>query len=110
MFQYGDALAIVCADSEAHARAAADKVKFDLELLPEYMSAPEAMAPDAIEIHPGTPNIYYEPHIEKGEDTKPFFDDPENVVVEDSFYTQRQPHLNIEPDVGYGYLNEQDSW
>lgn len=107
VFQYGDALAIVCADSEAHARAAADKVKFDLELLPEYMSAPEAMAPDAIEIHPGTPNIYYEPHIEKGEDTKPFFDDPENVVVEDSFYTQRQPHLNIEPDVGYGYLNEQ---
>ena len=107
VFQYGDALAIVCADSEAHARAAADKVKFDLELLPEYMSAPEAMDPDAIEIHPGTPNIYYEPHIEKGEDTKPFFDDPENVVVEDSFYTQRQPHLNIEPDVGYGYLNEQ---
>ena len=107
VFQYGDALAIVCADSEAHARAAADKVKFDLELLPEYMSAPEAMAPDAIEIHPGTPNIYYEPHIGKGEDTKPFFDDPENVVVEDSFYTQRQPHLNIEPDVGYGYLNEQ---
>ena len=107
VFQYGDALAIVCADSEAHARAAADKVKFDLELLPEYMSAPEAMAPDAIEIHPGPPNIYYEPHIEKGEDTKPFFDDPENVVVEDSFYTQRQPHLNIEPDVGYGYLNEQ---
>ena len=29
------------------------------------------------------------------------------MVVEDSFYTQRQPHLNIEPDVGYGYLNEQ---
>lgn len=42
-------------------RAAAEKVKFDLELLPEYMSAPEAMAPDAIEIHPGTPNVYYEP-------------------------------------------------
>ena len=56
IFQYGDALAIVCADSEAHARAAADKVKFDLELLPEYLNAPDAMAPDAIEIHPGTPN------------------------------------------------------
>ncbi|WP_295640577.1 molybdopterin-dependent aldehyde oxidoreductase [uncultured Mailhella sp.] len=106
VFQYGDALAIVCADTECHARAAAEKVKFDLELLPEYMDAPSAMAPDAIEIHPGTPNIYYEPHIEKGEDTAPFFDDPENVWVEDSFYTQRQPHLNIEPDVGYGYIND----
>ena len=93
-------------DTECHARAAAEKVKFDLELLPEYMDAPSAMAPDAIEIHPGTPNIYYEPHIEKGEETAPFFDDPENVWVEDSFYTQRQPHLNIEPDVGYGYIND----
>lgn len=106
VFQYGDALAIVCADSECNARAAAEKVKFDLELLPEYMSAPEAMAPDAIEIHPGTPNIYYDQNIEKGADTRPFFEDPDNVVVEDSFYTQRQPHLPIEPDVGYAYLNE----
>ncbi len=108
VFQYGDALAIVCADTECHARAAAEKVKFDLELLPEYMDAPSALAPDAIEIHPGTPNSYYEPHIEKGEDTAPYFDghDPDIVCVEDSFYTQRQPHLNIEPDVGYGYYNE----
>lgn len=106
IFQYGDALAIVCADSECNARAAAEKVKFDLELLPEYMDAHSAMDQDAIEIHPGTPNIYYEPHVAKGEDTAPFFADPNNVVVEDSFYTQRQPHLNIEPDVGYGYYND----
>ncbi|MDD4701893.1 MAG: molybdopterin-dependent oxidoreductase, partial [Desulfovibrio sp.] len=107
VFQYGDALALVCADTEANARAAAEKVKFDLERLPEYMSAPEAMAPDAIEIHPGTPNIYYDQFEEKGEDTAPFFNDPNNVVMEGSYYTQRQPHLPIEPDVGYGYINEQ---
>ena len=106
IFQYGDALAIVCADTECHARAAAEKVKFDLELLPEYMDAPSAMAPDAIEIHPGTPNIYYEPKTVKGGEVEPFFNDPNNVVVENSYYTQRQPHLNIEPDVGYGYMNE----
>ena len=70
------------------------------------MNASEAMAPDAIEIHPGTPNVYYEPVEEKGADTKPFFDDPNNVVVEGSYYTQRQPHLPIEPDVGFGYINE----
>lgn len=106
IFQYGDALAIVCADSECNARAAAEKVKFDLELLPEYMSAPEAMAPDAIEIHPGTPNIYYDQIEEKGADTAPFFNDPANVVAEGDYYTQRQPHLPIEPDVGYGYVND----
>jgi aldehyde oxidoreductase len=107
IFQYGDAFAIVCADSECNARAAAEKVKIELELLPEYMDAHAAMAPDAIEIHPGTPNIYYEPHVAKGGDVEPFFADSNNVVAEGSFYTQRQPHLNIEPDVGYGYYNEQ---
>jgi aldehyde oxidoreductase len=71
VFQFGDAIAIVCADTEDHARAAADKVKVDLEVLPAYMSAPAAMAPDAMEIHPGTPNIYYEQGVVKGEETAP---------------------------------------
>ncbi|MDR1857106.1 MAG: molybdopterin-dependent oxidoreductase [Desulfovibrio sp.] len=107
VFQYGDALAIVCADSECHARAAAEKVKFDLEQLPEYMSAPEAKAPGAIEIHPGTPNVYFVQPLIKGAEVDPFFKDPNNVVAEGSYYTQRQPHLPIEPDVGYAYKNEE---
>jgi aldehyde oxidoreductase len=40
VFQYGDAIAIVCADTAAQAKAAAEKVKVDLEELPAYMSAP----------------------------------------------------------------------
>jgi aldehyde oxidoreductase len=105
VFQYGDAIAIVCADTEKNARAAAKKVKVELEVLPAYMSAPEAMEPDAIEIHPGTPNIYYIQKIAKGEDTKPIFDKAE-VVVEGDFYTSRQPHLPIEPDVGFAFLDD----
>ncbi|MCL2790156.1 MAG: molybdopterin-dependent oxidoreductase [Desulfobulbus sp.] len=106
IFQYGDAVAIVCADSECHARAAAEKVKLDLELLPEYMNAPDAMAPDALEIHPGTPNVYFEQGLEKGADTAPIFASNDMIVAEGDYYTQRQPHLPLEPDVGYGYLNE----
>ena len=105
VFQYGDAIAIVCADTEKNAREAAKKVKVELEVLPAYMSAPEAMEPDAIEIHPGTPNIYYIQKIAKGEDTKPIFDKAE-VVVEGDFYTSRQPHLPIEPDVGFAFLDD----
>ena len=106
VFQYGDAIAIVCADTEAQARAAAAKVKVDLEELPAYMSAPAAMADDAIEIHPGTPNIYFEQKIVKGPETKPVFD-AAPVVVEDDFYVGRQPHLPIEPDVGFAYVNDE---
>ena len=69
------------------------------------MSAPAAMAPDAIEIHPGTPNVYFTMKNIKGEDTKPIMASAP-YVVEDEFYTQRQPHMPIEPDVGLAYLRD----
>ncbi|NDY70689.1 aldehyde oxidoreductase [Desulfobacter hydrogenophilus] len=105
VFQYGDAIAIVCADTEKNAKAAADKVKVDLELLPEYMSAPAAMAEDAMQIHPGTPNVYYIQKVKKGEDTAPIFESAD-VTIEDDFYTSRQPHMPIEPDVGFAFQGE----
>ena len=105
IFQFGDAIAIVAADTEAHARAAADAVKVEIEELPAYMSAPDAMAPDAIEIHPGTPNVFYETNCIKGDD----FDwdsIPDSQQVEIESYCSRQPHLHLEPDNGYGYIDE----
>ena len=107
VFQFGDAIAIVCADTEENAQAAVAKVKVELEMLPAYMSAPAAMAEDAIEIHPGTPNIYYEQKIVKGEDTKPFMEEAAYVVEGKDLYVGRQPHLPIEPDVGLAYFDEE---
>ncbi|MBN1537930.1 MAG: molybdopterin-dependent oxidoreductase [Anaerolineales bacterium] len=106
VYQYGDAIAIVCADTIEQARAAAEKVKVELEELPAYMSAPAAMAEDAIEIHPGTPNIYYEQNIAKGPDTKPIMEKAD-YVVQDNFYLQRQPHLTIESDIGFAYYDDE---
>ena len=102
VFQYGDAIAMVCADTVEHAKAAAKAVKVDLEVLPAYMSAPEAMAPDAIEIHPGTPNVYYETNCIKGDETAPIMESAPNVIEVEA-YCSRQPHLPIEPDVAYAY-------
>ncbi|MCL4394225.1 MAG: molybdopterin-dependent oxidoreductase, partial [Chloroflexi bacterium] len=107
VFQYGDALAIVCADTIEQAKAAAEKVKVELEVLPAYMSAPAAMADDAIEIHPGTPNVYYEQKIAKGEDTKPIMASAPHVAA-GSFYLQRQPHLTLESDIGFAYFDDQE--
>ena len=106
VYQFGDAIAIVCADTEANARAAAEKVTVALEELPAYMSAPAAMADDAIEIHPGTPNVYYEQKRAKGQDTKPLMESAA-YVVEADYYLQRQPHLTMEPDVGFAYFDEE---
>ena len=105
IFQFGDAIAMVLAENPAIAEAAADKVKVKIEELPAYMSAPAAMAEDAMEIHPGTPNIYFECGTVKGEETEPLMKKLP-YVVEDDFYVGRQPHLPLEPDVGFAYFDE----
>ncbi|MDD4691809.1 molybdopterin-dependent oxidoreductase, partial [Eubacterium aggregans] len=105
IFQFGDAIAMVAADTEEHARAAAAKVVVDLEILPAYMSAPEALAEDAIEIHPGTPNAYYETNCIKGEETGPILETAAHTVDVESFCS-RQPHLFLEPDCGFAYYDE----
>lgn len=105
VFQYGDAVAIVVADTEEQAKAAAAKVKVNLQELPAYMNAPAAMAPDAMEIHPGIPNVYYTRKIAKGTDTKPIFAEAAHVV-EDDFYVGRQSHMILEPDCGLAYWND----
>ncbi len=107
IFQYGDAIAIVCADTIEQAKAAAEKVKVELEVLPAYMSAPAAMADDAIEIHPGTPNIYFQQNLVKGPDTKPIMESAP-YVASGSYYLQRQPHLTLETDIGFAYFDEEE--
>jgi aldehyde oxidoreductase len=106
IFQYGDVVAMVLGDTKKQAEAAAQRVKVELERLPAYMDCLDAAADDALEIHPGTPNVFFEVDLKKG--------DHEHVdeliknaahVVEGDFYTQRQPHMTIEPDVGFAYID-----
>jgi aldehyde oxidoreductase len=105
VFQYGDAIAIVAADTVEQAKAAAKKVKVNLEPLPAYMSAPAAMADDAIEIHPGTPNVYFQINNKKGGETADLIAKAP-YVAEVSSYCSRQPHLPLEPDCGQAYIDE----
>ena len=100
----GDVVAVVAADTEEHARAAAAAVKQNLEPLPAYMTFPEAAMPNAIQLHETSPNSYLEAPLHKGEDPEDLFDDAA-YVVEGSFHSQREPHLPIEPDVCQGYYD-----
>lgn len=105
VFQFGDAIAIVAAYTPEQAKAAAKAVKVDLELLPAYMNALDAMADDAIEIHPGTPNVYYQINNKKGGETAGIMADAP-YTAEVSAYSTRQPHLCLEPDCGQAYVDE----
>jgi aldehyde oxidoreductase len=98
----GDVVALIAADTREHARAAAKKVKQKLEILPAYMTLPEAVMPNSIQLHKNVPNFYMEQPCFKGEDASELIDNAE-VVVEGSFHSQHEPHLPIEPDVVQGY-------
>jgi aldehyde oxidoreductase len=105
IYQYGDVCAIVVADTEKNARAAADKVKVEYEVLPAYLNALEAVAGDAIQIKEGIDNFFVEQPVFHGKDTKPIMDACDHVL-EGSYSSQRQPHLVLEPDVNLAYIDD----
>jgi len=98
----GDVVALVAADTREHARAAAKKVKQKLEILPAYMTLPEAVMPNSIQLHKTGPTCYMEPPSVKAEDATELID-AAPFVVEGSFHSQHEPHLPIEPDTVQGY-------
>ncbi|HAJ93970.1 MAG TPA: aldehyde oxidoreductase, partial [Synergistaceae bacterium] len=111
--QWGECIAIVCADTETNARAAADKIKVDYEQLPELIDIHQAKAADAVKVYDeiegidGMPNAFNKRVFTKGADPKEDLDNAP-YVVEDEFYSSRQPHMVLETDCGYAYYDEED--
>jgi len=106
IYNYGDVVALVAADTERHARAAAEKVKVDAEILPAYLNLLDAVAPGALEIHEGVPNTYlYQPLYTGDKDPREIIESSD-YSVEGSFYTTREPHLPIESDIMQAYYDE----
>ena len=113
IYRYGDPVALVCADTKDHARAAAAKVKVEIEQLPEYLNYLDAVLPDAMRIHEDTPNIFSMQPVLKGvglEDPIKVSDtiDKSDFSVEGSFHSTREPHLSIEGDTVQAYFDEDD--
>lgn len=104
VFRRGDVIALVVADTRRHAREAAKLVTAEYEPLPEYLDALDAVAEDAIEIHPGIPNEFLRKARFHGEDTRKTL--PESAYqVELSVRNQTQPHMPIEPDTANAYID-----
>jgi aldehyde oxidoreductase len=105
IFNYGDVIALVAADTKTHAREAAAKVTMEYEQLPEMLNYLDAAKPDAVRVHDDHPNIWSCQPTVKGGDTKELFD-AAPYVVEGSFYSTREPHLPIEGDTVQAYWDE----
>ncbi len=104
---WGTVVAMVVADTKDHAKEAAEKVKVEIEPLPEYMNYLDAVMPDAMRIHPNMDNTFaWQPVLKGDHDKMPELIDNAPYVVEGSFYSSREPHMSIEGDTVQAYYDE----
>jgi len=93
---YGDPVAIVAAETRAQARAAAKAVKVTYEPL-KFMPTPkEALAADAVQIHPHSPNLCWQQPQIRGDFDKAYAEAA--YKVEGHFSTQMNHQAPIEPE------------
>ncbi len=104
VFRWGDPVALVIAETREQARAAAKLVKCELEPLPEYLTAIETLDPKAVPIHPGIPPVYIDQPVFRGKDTREALKESAHVV-EGRFFSTREPHMSIEPEVAQAYVD-----
>ena len=100
---YGEAIAVVAADSYEAARAAAKTVKVTYELLPAVLDGESALLPDAEKVHEQG-NVCGEFHRGKGDPDAAFARCA--LVLEDTFEVPPQEHAYLEPEAAYTYIDE----
>ncbi len=99
---FGDPVAAVVAETREQARAAAAEVVVKYEPLKVMKTPEEAEAPDAIQIHPQSPNLCWTQPLIKGDTEKALATSA--AVVEGAFSTQMNHQAALEPEVSVAYL------
>ena len=102
----GDPVAVVYAETEEEAIAAAEKVKVDYEVLPVVTDMEEAMKPDAVKVFPEYEdgNICSHDYTHKGNVERGFA--TSDVIVEGVYETQSIDHAYMEPDAALSEYDE----
>ncbi|HMO59264.1 MAG TPA: xanthine dehydrogenase family protein molybdopterin-binding subunit, partial [Roseiflexaceae bacterium] len=101
----GDKVALVVADTEAAADAAAKLVQVVYEDLPAVTDPFAAMADGAPLVHAArTSNILYHLPIRRGDTAQAFAE--ADVVLEETFHTTWQEHAFLQPEAGIAYLDD----
>jgi CO/xanthine dehydrogenase Mo-binding subunit/aerobic-type carbon monoxide dehydrogenase small subunit (CoxS/CutS family) len=96
---YGDAVAVVAAESLEIAEQAVRLIEVDYEPLPGVFSVEDALRPDAPKVH-AQGNLLLHRKIYKGDVEKGFAE--ADAVVEGRFKTPMNEHAYIEPESGVG--------
>jgi CO/xanthine dehydrogenase Mo-binding subunit/aerobic-type carbon monoxide dehydrogenase small subunit (CoxS/CutS family) len=100
----GEAIAAVVAETPLAARRALEKIRLRLEPLPAVFDPDEAMQPGAPQLFDDRPgNICKHTKIRKGNFERALAG--ADIVVEETYRTQRHEHAYLEPEAGLAYLD-----
>lgn len=92
---WGEAVALVAAETQELAVAAAERVTIDYEELTPILSVEEALAPGAPRVHPNG-NLLQHITLRKGDAASGFAE--ADVIIENTYHVQRVDHLVMEPE------------
>lgn len=101
-----DAVALVAAETEEAARAALAAIKVEWRELPAILNTDDALAPGAVNIHEKG-NVLFRRPIKRGNVDDAFA--KAFHIVEKEYDTPLIEHCYMEPDAGYGFIDDDDA-
>ena len=101
--RYGDAIAVIAAETQELVEEAKELIEIEYEELPIINSFAAAMAEGAVCVH-GDSNVHAKKHMEFGNVDEAWAQC--DVIVENDYSTHILSHMFIEPDAGLAYLDE----
>jgi CO/xanthine dehydrogenase Mo-binding subunit len=101
----GEPVALVAADSPAHACAALEAIDVEYDPLPGVFDAETAVAPDAPRVHEDRDNVLVHWTLRRGDAAEALR--RADVVVEQTYRTQRVDHAYLEPEAGVAWVDPQ---
>ncbi len=102
----GDQVAVVVAETDQIAAQALTLIDVVYEDLPVIGSIEEALADDAVRLHPDKEsNIFCSYRIRKGDVDAVF--EACDVIIESEYRTPQQEHAYLQPEAGVSYIDEE---
>ncbi|HPH95156.1 MAG TPA: xanthine dehydrogenase family protein molybdopterin-binding subunit [Anaerolineaceae bacterium] len=104
---WADQVAVVVAESEAIAAEACKLIKVDYEDLPAVFDPREAMAENAVLLHPDRgSNVFCHYRVRHGDVEEAF--KKADIIIEGDYQTPAQEHAFLQPEAGISYIDEED--
>ena len=102
--RYGDAIALVAAETKEQVLDAIEAIEVEYEELEPVFTIERAAEEDSPKVH-GNTNVHAKKFLDFGDVDAAW--DKCDIIIENTYSTHRLSHMFIEPDAGISYYDEQ---